>query len=243
MTQDATWLVANWKMHGLQAQVADYAFAISKGLETASSSLRCVFCPPFPFVAAAKLAVPGNSRLEFGAQNCHEQAQGAFTGEVSAAMVKDAGAAYVILGHSERRAAGETDERIAAKVRAASAAGLTPILCVGESEKEYDAGHTAAVLDSQLAGVRGLPGIIVAYEPVWAIGSGRTPKNAEIAVAHRQIKTALGSVRAVLYGGSVKPANLREILSEEAVDGVLIGGASLQANDMNAMIAIATERK
>lgn len=238
-------LVANWKMHGSRAAAGEYAFAVNAALELAPAGLEVVFCPPFPYLAAAKASLPQNARLVLGAQDCHAAREGAFTGEVAAVMLKDMGCDYVILGHSERRAAGETDMDVAAKAASAIEAGLTPILCIGEEQKDYEKGITMKILDTQLAGLKKLPpgAVVVAYEPVWAIGSGKTPKSAEIISAHRHIKSTLGSATPVLYGGSVKPANLREILGIEGVDGALVGGASLTINDTKSLIETAAKGK
>ena len=234
-------LIANWKMNGTRQLAMEYASIVSAALDAAAQTVSFVFCTPFPHIAAAKAGMPAASRLMLGAQNCHYQHDGAFTGEVSAAMLKDWGCTHVILGHSERRALGETDADILAKAKAAIAAGLTPVLCVGEGEKDYEKSHTIKVLDGQIAGFRSLAvgSYCVAYEPIWAIGSGKTPKTSEIATAQQHIKSTLGSAVTVLYGGSVKLANIKEILKTEGVDGALIGGASLKAEDMKAMIAIA----
>ncbi len=224
---------------------AAYAFAINAALEMAPASVSVVFCPPCPFLAAAKAGLPQNARLELGSQNCHAAKEGAYTGETSAPMLKESGAAYVILGHSERRAMGESDADVAAKASAAHDAGITPILCIGESAAEYGKGHTEKVIDTQLAALKKLPAgsFVIAYEPVWAIGSGKTPESGEIIAAHARIKSALGSATPVLYGGSVKLANLGEILGLAGVDGALIGGASLSIDDMKAMIKMAGEVK
>jgi triosephosphate isomerase len=197
------------------------------------------------------------SPVAAGGQNCHAEPSGAFTGEISAAMLADVGATYVILGHSERRhGLGETDAMVQAKVTAAHGAGLIAIVCIGETEAERDAGQTLAVLSGQLdgslppagdtAGQGGLNGAttVVAYEPVWAIGTGRTPIEEEIAIAHSHIRTALqqrigppaNEIR-LLYGGSMKPDNAAAILAIDSVDGGLIGGASLKASDFCAIAA------
>ena len=234
-------LVANWKMNGTRALAMEYASQIHAALETAAPQINVVFCPPFPHIAAAKAGLPAVSRLKLGAQNCHEKHDGAFTGEVSSVMLKDWGCSHVILGHSERRAMGETDGEILRKASAVIAAGMTPVICVGEQEKDYEKSHTIKVLDGQIMGLKVLPAgsYAVAYEPVWAIGSGKTPKISEIAAAHQHIKSTLGSFIPVLYGGSVKPANLKEILRTEGVNGALIGGASLKAEEMKSLIMMA----
>jgi len=233
------YLIANWKMHGSHAAVRDYAFAINRAMGAAPASVTAVFCPPFTYLETARTALPLNARLAIGGQNCAKDAEGAFTGGISAPMLKDCGASYVILGHSERRLfMHETDDQVEAKVKAAFAAGLTPIVCVGETEQEYKDGKTLSVLECQLKNwVKG--DALVAYEPVWAIGTGKTPTAREIETAHSHIKSILGSAQPVLYGGSVKSANIREILSIEAVDGALIGGASLKIAEMETMIQAA----
>ena len=238
MTQAPIWLVANWKMNGTAASVADYAFHLSAALANAPATIIGVFCPPTIYIADAELALPQNTRLHVGAQNCHAEKSGAFTGEISASMLKDAGCDHVILGHSERRKMGETDAEILAKAQAAIAAGLTPILCVGESQAEYEAKQTNAALDKQLAALAKLKAgsYLVAYEPVWAIGSGKTPSMAEIGAVHRHIKTVLGSAVSVLYGGSVNSGNGRAILGIPEVSGALIGSASLDISTMHEII-------
>jgi triosephosphate isomerase len=207
-----------------------------------------LLCPPATLVAAMAAAAQG-SALRVGGQDCHPKASGAHTGDISAAMLADAGATHVILGHSERRADhGETDALVAAKTLAAWAAGLTAVVCVGETEAQRDAGTTLSVVGAQLAG--SLPegataaNTVVAYEPVWAIGTGRTPTLNEIAEVHAHIRAELtrrfGAEAAgmrLLYGGSVKPSNATEIFAVPDVDGALVGGASLKAADFGAIVA------
>lgn len=232
-------------MNGDAAQVAHWAQAV-QALLSDKPAVRGVFCPPFPYLSVAAQALPANSALALGAQNCHAATSGAHTGDVSAPMLRDVGCAYVIIGHSERRAAGETDADVAAKAKAAMAAELVPIICIGESRAAYDAGQALSVLDSQLSGLRDLIGqrpCLVAYEPIWAIGSSQTPQMAEISAAHQHIKSVLGSAIPVLYGGSVNAANAREILHLPAVAGGLIGGASLTVESMGAIIAAALKYK
>lgn len=238
MHPNPTWLIANWKMNGDAARVRAYAFAVNAALADLPASVACVFCPPMPYMSAARDALPQNARLAIGAQNCHEAAKGAFTGEVSASMLADAGAAFVILGHSERRAAGETDAEVLAKAQAALAAGLTPVICVGESRADYDTKRTNAVLDGQLASLKALAqgSYLIAYEPIWAIGSSLTPQMAEISAAHRHIKTVLGSSASVLYGGSVNAGNVAQILALPEVAGALVGGASLEIESTVGML-------
>ena len=235
-------IVGNWKMHGLAAALAEIeavAAACPVGVELA-------ICPPFTLIERAVRAAAGTA-LAIGGQNLHAAPQGAHTGDISAAMLADAGAAVVIVGHSERRAdCGETDAQVLAKAQAAIAAGLTAIVCVGETEAERDAGRAEAVVAAQLAG--SLPdaaaGLVIAYEPVWAIGTGRTPTPADVAAMHGMIRAALtarygaaGQALRILYGGSVKPDNAAALLAVPNVDGALIGGASLTAASL---LAIAT---
>ena len=229
-------------MNGDAARVRAFAYAVNAQLGAVRANLNVVFCPPVCYLDAARQALPLNARLSVGAQNCHAEPQGAHTGEISAAMLADMGCGYVILGHSERRAAGETDAVVIAKAKAAIAAGLVPILCVGESLDAYKEKRTNAWLDQQLVAIKALPAsrFLIAYEPIWAIGSGLTPTTPEISAVHRHIKSTLGSETSVLYGGSVNPGNTREILALPEVSGALIGGASLEIASMQAMIAACT---
>jgi triosephosphate isomerase len=230
-------IAGNWKMHGGRATARDLAQGVREG--AAGLAAELLVCPPFPHLGLLGEIEP----VALGAQDCHAASQGAHTGDVSAAMLRDLGCRYVILGHSERRADhGETDAVVRAKVTAAMAAGLRPIACVGETLAQRDAGAAEAVVRAQLAG--SLPdgfaeaGGVVAYEPVWAIGTGRTPTEADVAAVHAAMRAALGpgggSVR-LLYGGSVKPTNAAAILALPEVDGALVGGASLNAADFLAI--------
>ena len=238
-------VAGNWKMHGSRemasALVAEVAASLPGGADVA-------VLPPFPYVAALVERHAG-SKLAFGAQDLSEHAQGAFTGEVSGGMLKDIGCTYVLTGHSERRQYhAESDALVAKKFVAAQAAGLLPILCVGETLAERDGDSTEAVIARQLDAVVALAGIgafaraVVAYEPVWAIGTGRTasPEQAQAVHAFIRDKLALldgtiaGSLR-ILYGGSMKPSNAAELLGQRDVDGGLIGGASLVAADFLAI--------
>jgi triosephosphate isomerase len=234
----------NWKMHGLAADLAEAGV-----LARAHPAPGCevLLCPPATLIARMAATLAG-SAVAVGGQDCHPAAQGAHTGDISAAMLADAGATHVILGHSERRADhAETDAQVAAKAAAAQAAGLTAIICVGETEAQRDAGETLAVVEGQLAG--SLPqgataaNTVIAYEPVWAIGTGRTPTEAQIAEVHAALRAALarllpGQVAGIrlLYGGSVKPANAAAIFALPEVDGALVGGASLKAADFSAIV-------
>jgi triosephosphate isomerase len=244
-------IAGNWKMNNLAAEGRALAAAIGDYAARAESAdCDLLVCPPATIIqtVAAQLA---DSAVAVGGQNCHAEASGAFTGDISAAMVADAGASHVILGHSERRhGLGETDAMVQAKTVAAHGAGLIAIVCIGETETQRDAGQTLDVLSAQIegslpsAGQGPLTGgnLVVAYEPVWAIGTGRTPTNDEIASAHNHIRACLqGLVGAeadrirLLYGGSMKPENAAEILAIDNVDGGLIGGASLKAGDFCAI--------
>ena len=237
-------IAGNWKMHGLTEDSAALARAVRHGLGDLSPEV--LMCPPFTQIAAVAAIVEG-SGIAVGGQDCHSQRLGAHTGEVSAAMLHDLGARYVILGHSERRAdQGETDALVAAKVEAAVAAGIIPIVCVGETEAQRAAGQQEAVVGRQLAGSLGeYFGGVVAYEPIWAIGTGKVPTKANIAAMHAFIRAELlraqtkGASTRILYGGSVKPGNAAEILAVPDVGGALVGGASLVAEDFLAIIAAA----
>ncbi len=244
-------IAGNWKMHGLRADGLALARAVAEG--AGGSTAELLVCPPATLVALVAEALAGTP-VAVGGQDCHPAEKGAHTGDISAAMLADAGARYVILGHSERRADhGETDALVRAKATAALAAGLTPIICVGESEAQRLAGEAEAVVTRQLAG--SLPegfasrGGVVAYEPVWAIGTGRTPTEADIAAMHGAIRAQLvreggaaGAGLRILYGGSVKPGNAAAILAQPNVDGALVGGASLVASDFLAIAAAAAAR-
>ena len=234
-----TLIIGNWKMYGLGADLAEVR-AVAAGI--GSGAARVALCPPVTLLAGAAAAAQG-SPLLIGAQDVAPGRFGAMTGDVSAAMLKDAGARLVIIGHSERRRHhGETDAMVRAKAEAALAEGLEAIVCIGETEAERDAGEALAVLTRQLVGALPAPGAgrcAIAYEPVWAIGTGRTPTAAQIAEAHAHIATVAGRDAAVLYGGSVKPANAAELLAVAGVDGLLVGGASLKAADFLAIVRAA----
>ena len=234
--------VGNWKMHGgLDENAA--RFASLRSFRAAGGRALAV-CVPFPYLAQAREALAG-APVGYGAQDVSAHASGAYTGEVSGAMLADFGARYAIVGHSERRRYhGERDEEIGAKARAALAAGVTPIVCVGETLEERDAGSTGAVVERQLgAVVRVLGGaidrIVLAYEPVWAIGTGRTASPEEAPRVHAHLRAPLAAAGAkdvpVLYGGSVKAANAASLYAMPDVDGGLVGGASLDANELLAI--------
>ncbi|OAN84419.1 triose-phosphate isomerase [Jannaschia sp. EhC01] len=235
----------NWKMNGVEADLVQVD-ALAEAVAAASCDV--LLCPPATLIAPMA-ARAGLMDLYVGGQSCHGAASGAHTGDISAGMLADAGATHVIVGHSERRADhGETSEDVAAQVTAAIDAGLIAIICVGETEAERDAEVTLNVVASQLAGsipTGALPAhIVVAYEPVWAIGTGRTPTLEQIAEVHDHIRSELAARRGgaandipLLYGGSVKPGNAAEIFAVSNVDGALVGGASLKASDFGGIIA------
>jgi triosephosphate isomerase len=238
-------IVGNWKMNGL-AKDLEEARSVARALVDHPSDAKIVICPPATLVAQMAKSLRGG--VAVGGQNCHEQAGGAFTGEVSAAMLADAGARYVILGHSERRAAfGETNRQVAAKVVAAIGAGLEPIICVGETLAERDAGQTLHVLRRQVAGSTPdeLIGqrFAIAYEPVWAVGTDHTPGPSDIVAAHTAIRAVLaarfgayGSRAPILYGGSVNATDARQIIELDGVSGLLVGRASVRVEDFLPLI-------
>ncbi|MEA2824667.1 MAG: triosephosphate isomerase [Alphaproteobacteria bacterium] len=242
-------LAGNWKMNGLRASLAEIR-ALNRGLAETPPRADILVCPPATLIAEAAKAVEGGP-VAIGGQDCHPLASGAFTGDVSAEMLRDAGATAVILGHSERRLYhGEADSLIAAKVKAAQRAGLTAILCVGETETQRKQGQAGEVVAAQLEAC--VPAeivvadLVVAYEPIWAIGTGKTPRAPEIAHMHGAVRALLtarfgaqGAEIRILYGGSVKPENGAEILALPNVDGALIGGASVKAGDFLAIIRAA----
>ena len=235
----------NWKMNGTAASLAEVS-ALAQAHPTPGCDV--LLCPPATLVARMADVAKGTA-IRVGGQDCHARSSGAHTGDISAEMLVDSGASYVILGHSERRTDhGETDAQVQAKAAAAMAAGLVAVVCIGETEAERDAGRTLDVVGTQLHG--SVPdgataaSLVIAYEPVWAIGTGRTPTLAEIAEVHAHIRsrltarlgTAAAGVR-LLYGGSVKPSNATEIFALPNVDGALVGGASLKAADFGAIIS------
>jgi triosephosphate isomerase len=235
----------NWKMNGTKGSLAELK-AIAAGAAGVASDVA--ICPPATLIAEAVVAVAGTT-VEIGGQDCHAKACGAHTGDISAEMIADAGGKLVIVGHSERRTDhGETDAEVRAKTEAAWRAGLVAIVCIGETETERRGGETDAVLSRQVAG--SVPegataaNLVVAYEPVWAIGTGLTPSTDDIRAAHAHIRARLAgrlgeeadAIR-ILYGGSVKPANAAEIMGLPGVDGALVGGASLKAADFLAIVA------
>jgi len=235
-------VAGNWKMNGLAASLGELRKIIAGAGELAAADVA--ICPPATLIAAFAKAAAG-SRVIIGGQDCHALASGAHTGDISAEMLRDAGAQAVIVGHSERRRDHcETDATVRAKAQAAQRAGLTAIVCVGETRAERQAGQTRQVVGRQLDG--SLPddpaAMVVAYEPIWAIGSGETPAPGDVGDIHDFIRARLclrfgeaGELLRILYGGSVKPANARDLLTVPNVDGALIGGASLAAGDFVAI--------
>jgi triosephosphate isomerase (TIM) len=231
----------NWKMNGLKPDGLALACDIAGRAKQEALGCGLLVCPPATLLTPVAEAIAG-SAVALGGQDCHAAEKGAHTGEISAPMLKDAGCAYVILGHSERRTdQGETDAQVQAKVVAAHKAGLCSIVCIGETLAQRDGGETLAVIARQIAGSlpEGLDSsaLVIAYEPVWAIGTGRTPTVEQVAEVHGHIRRLLADkakdpagVR-ILYGGSVKPGNARELMSVKDVDGALVGGASLVAAD------------
>jgi len=251
MTAPTPLIAGNWKMNGLASSLCE-AKAVAAGVADgpAAQRVRVAICPPSVLIHRMKEVLAGSPVL-VGGQDNHWDDSGAFTGDVSAGMLADAGADLVILGHSERRAGWrETDDMVARKAQAAQRAGLEPIVCVGETLEERKAGHALEVVTGQVRG--SLPpelagrAFAVAYEPVWAIGSGLTPTTPEIEEVHRAIRATLvemfgeaGRAVPILYGGSVKPGNAAEILHAEEVGGALVGGASLKAEDFLAIVRAA----
>jgi len=237
-------IAGNWKMNGLQADGVALASAVADKLKAAGdAAFDMLVCPPYTIIGAVAGAASG-SGLAVGAQDCHIAEKGAHTGDISTAMLADAGCSFIIVGHSERRTDhGESDGDVKAKAEAVNAAGLKAVICIGETEAERDSGDTLNVVKTQIAG--SVPddataeNTVVAYEPVWAIGTGRTPTNDEVQEVHAFIRSELAAklgqdtadgVR-LLYGGSMNPGNASELLALADVDGGLIGGASLKADD------------
>jgi triosephosphate isomerase len=242
-------IAGNWKLHLTRSEGAALASAVAAAVP---AGVEAAVCPGFLSLAGIAQAVSG-SRLKVGGQDCHWEEKGAFTGAVSASQLKDAGATVVILGHSERRQLfGETDATINRKLKAVLGQGLIPIVCVGETLAERDAGRLQDVLRTQLTGALAgvaaehLSTLVIAYEPVWAIGTGRTATSAQAQEAHAFIRAVLRGMVGDLadrlriqYGGSVKPDNARELLAQADVDGALVGGASLKSADFIAILAAA----
>jgi triosephosphate isomerase len=238
-------IAGNWKMNGLLASGRGLARDLAAQLGDQPPGCDFLVCPPFHLLVPVAEEIAGSPVL-LGGQDCHTTEKGAHTGDVSATMLADAGCSHVILGHSERRADhGEGDSLVRSKAEAALGAGLVPIICIGETEHQRQAGQALAVVGAQIAG--SLPQaegeIVAAYEPVWAIGSGRTPTPDEVGEVHGHIRSLLcnqlggnrGAAVRILYGGSVKAANAGELLTIEDVDGALVGGASLDASEFRAI--------
>jgi triosephosphate isomerase (TIM) len=241
-------VAGNWKMNGLKAALAEVE-AIARAADSAPSRIEVAVAPPFTLVGLAKDAAEG-SRLRIGGQDCHANPSGAHTGCIAAPMLADLGCDFVIVGHSERRTDnGETDAIVKAKATAAIGAGLRAIICVGETEAERDAGRHLNVVETQLDGSltdADPASVVIAYEPVWAIGTGRTPLAGDVDEMHNAIRARLvarygedGRRILILYGGSVKPSNAAELFAVPEVGGALVGGASLKAADFLPIIAAA----
>lgn len=233
----------NWKMNGTLASLAEVETLMR---DCASAGVDILICPPATLLHPMAERV-GQGPVAVGGQDCHAKESGAHTGDISAEQLRDAGASHVIVGHSERRADhGETDAAVAAKAVAAHRAGIVSVICVGETEAQRDAGETLDVIARQLAdsvpGCATAANTVVAYEPVWAIGTGRTPTGEQIAEVHAAMRKALvarfpdGAGFRLLYGGSVKPSNAAEIFAIADVDGALVGGASLKASDFGPIV-------
>jgi triosephosphate isomerase (TIM) len=241
-------VAGNWKMNGLTEGLGEIGRIRDAVTAGGAGRAEIAICPPATILGAAVEAA--GDAIAIGGQDCHAAQSGAHTGDIAAEMLRDLGAAYVILGHSERRADhGEQDADVAAKVSAAICAGLTAILCVGETQAERTGGATLDVVGQQIAG--SVPqdcdaaSLVVAYEPVWAIGTGLTPQPADVREVHVFIRERLverfgvaGAQVRILYGGSVKPGNAAELMAIEDVDGALVGGASLKADDLMAIAAV-----
>ena len=241
-------IAGNWKMNGLRAAMAEFE-AMVAGAPAVTAKADLLVCPPATLIATFTAKLARSRGVAIGGQDCHPKASGAHTGDISAEMLADAGASAVIVGHSERRADhGESDALVRQKAEAAWRAGLTAIVCIGETQSQRDAGQTLDICRGQLQG--SLPdgpraeNLVVAYEPVWAIGTGLTPTAKDVEQIHRFIRETLdrrfngeGARMRILYGGSVKPSNARELMRVANVNGALVGGASLKAADFLAIAA------
>ncbi|HTH97878.1 MAG TPA: triose-phosphate isomerase [Stellaceae bacterium] len=242
-------VAANWKMNGLLADGTALARGVRAEVEKMATGAEVLVCPPATLIQAVGAVLKGGP-VALGGQDCHAKKDGAYTGDIAAAMLADLGCSYVIVGHSERRSYHhESDNDVAAKAAAALAAGLKVIVCVGETEAQRDSGEALAIVAGQILGSvpdgTNAGNLVIAYEPVWAIGTGRTPTTPDIAEMHAMIRRNLaerladGADVRVLYGGSVKPSNAAEVLALEDVDGALVGGASLKIEDFIAIVAAA----
>lgn len=242
-------IAGNWKMHKTGLQAAEAAGQLKRRVEKATD-VEVMIAPAFTALYQVARALEG-SNIALGAQNLYWEKQGAFTGEVSSEMLVEAGCTHVIIGHSERRSFfGDTDETVNRKIRAALSAGLVPVFCVGETEAQREAGETFSVLDKQVRdGLKDfvfddLTGLVVAYEPVWAIGTGKTASREQAQEAHQFIRSLLdklfgnpfASAVRILYGGSVKPNNVRSLMEMPDVDGALVGGASLDPETFSKLV-------
>jgi triosephosphate isomerase len=242
-------LAGNWKMHGTRAEATALAGALAKSVGNVSGR-EVLIAPPYTALEAARQAIAG-TRILLGAQNVHGEPKGAFTGEICAGMLVEAGCTHVIVGHSERRQYfGETDETVNSRIRGALAANLIPIVCVGETLAEREAGTTAAIIERQVRGglaeldAAAVGRCVMAYEPVWAIGTGRTATPAHAQDVHKAIRGLLADLAGaavahdvrILYGGSVKPDNVDALMAEADIDGALVGGASLDAASFTCIV-------
>ena len=238
-------VAGNWKMHGNRAANAALLDAILRG-QGGDAGAECAVCVPFPYLAQVAERLRGTA-LAWGAQNVSEHAQGAYTGEVSAAMLAEFGCKYVLVGHSERRQLfGEGDVQVAAKFAAARKGGLTPILCVGETLAEREAGRTEEVVGRQLQAVLDATAFetaVLAYEPVWAIGTGRNATPEQAQAVHAFLRTKVRPETCILYGGSMKAANASGLLAMPDIDGGLVGGASLAAEEFLAILRAAGSKR
>ena len=250
-------VAANWKMNMTQAEAANFVATLQREL-TEKSDVEVVIVPPFTAIAKVAEALGGSEQIKVGAQNMYWEKGGAFTGEISAAMLRDLFVRYVVLGHSERRALlGETDEIVNRKVRAALEASLRPIVCIGETLEQRESGEVEKVLGTQLRGSlaglgsKELNETVVAYEPVWAIGTGRTASAEQAQEAHAFVRQTLTEISdeatankiRIQYGGSVKPDNARTLMSQPDIDGALVGGASLDPRSFAEIVRGAADEK
>ena len=242
-------IAGNWKMNGLRASSAEFQ-AMLAGAPGVAAKADLLVCPPATLIAAFAEKARGSNTIAIGAQDCHPKASGAHTGDLSAEMLADAGASAIIVGHSERRADhGESDVLVRQKTEAVWRAGLTAIVCIGETRQQRDAGQALDIcrgqLDLSLPDQAKADNLVVAYEPVWAIGTGLTPTVGDVQQIHKFIRDFLiarfngeGARTRILYGGSVKPSNAAELMAVENVNGALVGGASLKAADFLAIAAV-----
>ncbi len=249
MSNRTPFIAGNWKMHKTGKEAVQAAKAL-KNLVAGVSSVEVMIAPTFTALAPVSAEI-ASSNIALGAQNMHWEPKGAYTGEIAADMLLDAGCSYVIIGHSERRQFfGESDQTVNRKIRAAVDAGLRTVLCIGESEAERDAGQTFSVLDKQIQKglesfvLQDLQTLVVAYEPVWAIGTGKTATKEQAQEAHAHIRDELAKMFGkefaqqvrILYGGSVKPSNVKELMAMPDVDGALVGGASLEPETFSQLV-------